>query len=223
MSNAERYHHATLRLVVDNSSMSDAETAPDVTSEIRRNWSGRGKRRPLLHRLTVVRSTPTIAAKSSSESSLADSHSSIVMTDNVPYRHNRRKRFCASLAGDDPAGRCQHGGMKNRLRILRNERRLTQTEVAARLGCAHTTVGRLETGRRALRGEWIYRFAKLYEVNPAELFDYPASQDDIDAEFQALRDELSPEQWRAILATARSLLSAEPKTPPIPAKRKRTA
>jgi len=61
--------------------------------------------------------------------------------------------------------------MTNRLKELRNERGWTLQEVADKLGTTHTTVSRLEGGKRGLDGEWIEKFAALYQVTQGEILE----------------------------------------------------
>ena len=62
---------------------------------------------------------------------------------------------------------------KNRLRELRLERKLTQEEVAKLLDIDNTTVSKHETGLRGLSLEDIRKYARLYKVEPFELFVSP--------------------------------------------------
>lgn len=62
---------------------------------------------------------------------------------------------------------------KNRLRELRLERKLTQEEVAKLLDMDNTTVSKHETGLRGLSMEDIKKYARLYKVEPFELFISP--------------------------------------------------
>ena len=59
---------------------------------------------------------------------------------------------------------------KNRLRELREARKLTQQEVAKLLDIDHTTVSRHESGGRGLGPEDIQKYARLYKVESYELF-----------------------------------------------------
>lgn len=61
----------------------------------------------------------------------------------------------------------------NRLRELRLERKLTQEEVAKLLDIDNTTVSKHESGARGLSLEDIKKYARLYKVEPFELFISP--------------------------------------------------
>lgn len=63
--------------------------------------------------------------------------------------------------------------LKNRLRELREARKLTQQEVAKLLDIDHTTVSRHESGSRDLSLEDIQKYARLYKVESYELFIDP--------------------------------------------------
>ncbi len=58
----------------------------------------------------------------------------------------------------------------NRLRFLREERKLTQEEVSKILGIDHTTVSKHETSSRSLSEDDIQAYAKLFKVNSHEIF-----------------------------------------------------
>ncbi len=62
---------------------------------------------------------------------------------------------------------------KNRLRELREARKLTQQEVAKLLDIDHTTVSRHESGSRDLSPGDIQKYARLYKVESYELFIDP--------------------------------------------------
>ena len=58
----------------------------------------------------------------------------------------------------------------NRLRELREERNISQAEVARRLGLAKSTLNRHENENRHLDGTAIDRYSRFYNVDPYELF-----------------------------------------------------
>lgn len=209
------HHHAALTLVADNSSKSDADTAPAVTSEMRRSWSGRGKRKPRLQRLTVVRSTPTSAPNASSEISCSDSQSSSFMARNVPYAHKRGNPVCERAAEDRLPALCKHGQMDNRLRELRQKKRLTLEKVAEALECDHSTVSRWENGRTP-PATWLDKLATFYGVTPPELFRAPKPRDDADVTYEQLRESVPLPQLLAALNGLRAVATS-PESAPAPA------
>jgi transcriptional regulator with XRE-family HTH domain len=70
------------------------------------------------------------------------------------------------------------GIRKNRLRLLREERKLTQKEVAKVLDIDYTTVSKHESGDRGLSPEDVRKYAALYKVESYELFMNPATLSD---------------------------------------------
>lgn len=58
----------------------------------------------------------------------------------------------------------------NRLKFLREERKLTQAEVAKIIDLTHTAVSRHETSNRGLTLELVDAYARLYKVSSAEIF-----------------------------------------------------
>lgn len=58
--------------------------------------------------------------------------------------------------------------MKNRLRIVRELRQLTQEQLAERAGTSQATIYKLETKQR-MNEDWMLRLAPLLEVEPADL------------------------------------------------------
>ncbi len=59
--------------------------------------------------------------------------------------------------------------MRNKLRQLRHERKMTLVQVADALGTTPQTVSRLENQVITLSVDWLERFAKLYQTDPADL------------------------------------------------------
>ena len=72
--------------------------------------------------------------------------------------------------------------LKNRLRELREARKLTQQEVAKLLDIDHTTISRHESGSRGLSPEDIQKYARLYKVESYELFIDPKDLREDEAE-----------------------------------------
>ena len=57
----------------------------------------------------------------------------------------------------------------NRIKELRKERRLTQQQLAEKVGISYTHLGRIEKGERGLDMEYIPAFAAALNVKPYEL------------------------------------------------------
>lgn len=60
--------------------------------------------------------------------------------------------------------------MKNRLKVLRAERDLTQEALAKMCGVCRTTIHAAETGRAVPNGDTIFRIAKALGVPVTEIF-----------------------------------------------------
>lgn len=61
--------------------------------------------------------------------------------------------------------------MKNRLRELRRQRGWTLAQVAEAVGTSPQTISRLETEVTTISSDWLERFAQLFEVPVAALFE----------------------------------------------------
>ena len=61
--------------------------------------------------------------------------------------------------------------MKNRLRVLRAERELSQADLAISLGIARQTVNALETGKYAPSLPLAFKIAKLFQQPVEAIFD----------------------------------------------------
>ena len=61
--------------------------------------------------------------------------------------------------------------MKNRLRVLRAERRWSQAELAQRLGVSRQTVFAIETGKYDPSLPLAFRIARLFGQTIEEIFD----------------------------------------------------
>lgn len=61
--------------------------------------------------------------------------------------------------------------MRNRLRVLRAERKWSQAELAARLGVSRQTVNALETERYDPSLTLAFKIAKLFKMRIEEVFE----------------------------------------------------
>ena len=61
--------------------------------------------------------------------------------------------------------------MKNRLRVLRAERELTQADLADRIGVSRQTIVALEAGRYAPSLTLAFKLAKLFSQPVDSIFD----------------------------------------------------
>lgn len=61
--------------------------------------------------------------------------------------------------------------MPNRIKILREERDWTQEALAERINTTHSTIQRLESGKRELKEKWVRLLSKAFNCHPGELFE----------------------------------------------------
>lgn len=69
----------------------------------------------------------------------------------------------------------------NHLRAWREFRRMTQEELAAKVGTAGNVIGLLESGERGLSHKWLLKLAPALHTSPGHLLDYDPN--DIDRMF----------------------------------------
>src|SRR5258708_6043698 len=62
-----------------------------------------------------------------------------------------------------------------RFRALREERQITQQEVADYVGCGRPFVTRIETGERSPSFDMLPRFAEILRVDEMDLFTFPGA------------------------------------------------
>lgn len=67
--------------------------------------------------------------------------------------------------------------MANRLKELREERKLTQEETGKILGIDGTTVSKHENGSRSMSDETVRAYARLYKVETYEIFMEPKNDE----------------------------------------------
>lgn len=63
--------------------------------------------------------------------------------------------------------------MPNRLKEFRERAGLTQSELAAQVGCGWQHISRMETGERGFSRKWAVKIAEVLRVNWAILMDEP--------------------------------------------------
>jgi transcriptional regulator with XRE-family HTH domain len=117
-----------------------------------------------------------------------------------------------SLCGEGHLTKCDIAGMANpdknagpnHLRAWREYRKLTQDELAARVGTNQNMIGYLESGERGLSAKWLRRLAPALDTTPGMLLDHnphTLSADVIDIWTSA--DATSPRRSSAPARTTR--------------------
>lgn len=101
----------------------------------------------------------------------------------------------------------------NHIRTLREDRGLTQEQLAEKTGTTNQQIGRLENGERRLTWEWMQRIADALECHPMDLVEEAASVETSE-ERKLLNTyrSLPPQERRTVTDMADYL--AEKSTPP---------
>ena len=68
--------------------------------------------------------------------------------------------------------------MKNRLRVLRAERRWSQAEVAKRMGVSRQTINAVETSKCSPSLPLAFKLARLFDTTVEGIFEYRGAADD---------------------------------------------
>jgi transcriptional regulator with XRE-family HTH domain len=105
--------------------------------------------------------------------------SQIVTLDASPFFHN----LCgARLVTECDIARmdADKNGGPNYLREWRLFRKLTQEQLAERVGTNANMIGYLESGERGLSAKWLRRLAPALDTTPGMLLDHDPSQLDSD-------------------------------------------
>lgn len=93
-------------------------------------------------------------------------------------------------------------GGPNHLRAWRAYRKLSQAELAERVGTSANMIGYLESGERGLSAKWLRRLAPALETTPGMLLDHdPATLDNDILEIWAHAGEREKRQISEIAKT----------------------
>lgn len=82
--------------------------------------------------------------------------------------------------------------MKNRIREIRKFRKMTQQELADKIGLSQTQIGRLETSERGLDIDVLPAIAKALDVEPWELLP------------TEMQPKISPEEMEVLRAVRKA-------------------
>ena len=85
-----------------------------------------------------------------------------------------------------------------RLKILREQTRFTQEEIAKMLGVQRLVITNIENGSRKITAEELYIFSKIYGLSMEELYTGEDKEKRI-AKFSRKFDELSDKSQREVL------------------------
>ena len=92
----------------------------------------------------------------------------------------------------------------NNLRIFRERKGLTGTQLGNLAGTTAATVSRLEKGHREMTEEWMAKFARVLGVHPSQFLMGETQQDEFEL-LNAFRQIQSAEAKRAVLLTAKAM------------------
>ena len=120
--------------------------------------------------------------------SLAEGFSGVSM---LPMSHivtSNASGFCNNLCGAFDETECDtvvmptddKNGGPNHLKAWREYRKLTQEELAERVGTSHNMIGYLESGTRGLSAKWLRKLADALETTPGMILDHDPNQLDSD-------------------------------------------
>lgn len=87
-----------------------------------------------------------------------------------------------------------------RIRILRKERSLTQTELAASIGIQQSDLCRMENGEYRVSLETLFKILSIFQINVAEFFheEAPPSVSERDVDFLRNFQRLDPMAQREV-------------------------
>lgn len=96
----------------------------------------------------------------------------------------------------------------DRLRYLRNERKISAREMSLALGQNETYINKIETGQRSVSMEGFFKICNYLEVSPATFFDESIHNTRIDSQelLSAFR-KLNSNQAEYLFALIQDLLS----------------
>ena len=97
----------------------------------------------------------------------------------------------------------------DRLRFLRNERKISAREMSLALGQNETYINKVETGQRSVSMDSFFRICNYLQISPATFFDESIKNTDIDKEdfFQTFR-KLNPNQAEHIYEIMKCLTNS---------------
>ena len=91
---------------------------------------------------------------------------------------------------------------KNFIKEWREERGLTQAQLAERLECSEASISRVETGKQTLTGDLRDAIADALSVDPSSL----EMRNPAEMEIWSIWDQAQPGQRRQIIEIAKTLL-----------------
>lgn len=93
----------------------------------------------------------------------------------------------------------------NFLRAWREHRRLTQAQLASRVGTTGAVISLLESGARGLSDRWLFKLAEALETRPGHLLEMDPKE--IPDDIMDIWAEIPPEQHDTVRRVMRSFIS----------------
>lgn len=113
-------------------------------------------------------------------------------------------KSCLEACGE----RCKIRAMQFKMYEFRKQRGMTQEQVAERLGISVGLYNQLESGKRRMNETYIEGLAELYGVSPVNLIVDTVRDDPLFQELDALYRQLSPEERRILVRSARGIAAS---------------
>jgi transcriptional regulator with XRE-family HTH domain len=132
------------------------------------------------------------------------------MATDVTVRNNGTQDLIYSLSKDCLAALSYNVAMANKnggpnnLRAWREHRRMSQEELAEKIGTTAGMISHLETGERGLSAKWLRRLAAALNTTPGHVLDLDLRN--MDAEVFDFWDRASQAQRRTIVEVTRAIV-----------------
>jgi transcriptional regulator with XRE-family HTH domain len=117
----------------------------------------------------------------------------------MPIRHNAASWHTHTLVAPSPKIR-QVQLVGRKIRRLRKERRLTQTELSSRIGIQQSDLSRMEKGEYRVSLDTLFKILAEFDVSIGEFFDDMAKESFSPREVQMVRHfkSLAPDAQREV-------------------------
>lgn len=153
---------------LSGSTRSSGVTFPSVTSRILRITAADGRRSPLMYRLMEAVVTPTEFASSVCDIPRCERKSDSLMSDHY-HDGNGCQEFVTYLVRDAAAARLYHPGVDTDLSNMIKAAKLSQAEVARRVGVSPPVLNRWCKDRRSVPDDKAIRLAEIFRKTPFDI------------------------------------------------------
>lgn len=101
----------------------------------------------------------------------------------------------------------ESNGGENHLKAWREYRKLSQEDLAERIGTSHQVIGYLERGRTQLSAKWLRKLAPALDTSPGMLLDHDPN--DLDNDIIDIWVHMDKRQQKQIADIARTLTGTD--------------